>query len=75
MNLQEKNEITLSDKELKEFEELSGEGDFGEALSPIESLWNDWEEEEENILDLKMDKGAMLQIVVTIGDDSFALKA
>ena len=72
---QDKNEITLSDKELKEFEELSGEGDFGEPLSPIESLWNNWEEEEENILDLKMDKGAMFKIVVNVGDDSFVLKA
>ena len=70
---EDKKEIKLTENELIEFKELGGVGNWGESLSPTESLWNDWDEDEENILDLKMIEGAMLKIIVTIGNDNFTL--
>ena len=58
----DKKEIKLNDEEVKEFEEID-----------INELWDKAGFENEDSVDMMMQEGGMLKIIVTIGDDSFAL--
>jgi hypothetical protein len=58
----DKKEIQLNDKELKEFEEVG-----------VDDLWDEAGFENDDYGEMMMDEGGMWKIIVTIGDNNFAL--